>query len=185
MTTSNQLSPGMTINIDKKIFRVESCVKVSTTKGTPFIKTKLRDLLTEELIEKNFKLAQKIQEVSLVVHDLEYLYIEGKNFLFLDIGELENALVPPNVLGDKINYLKEGIRVKAFFYGNSIFSIELPQFLELMIIKTTSKEDKLSVANPTKTGVLETGAKIDVPLFVEVGDIVKVDTNLNEFIQRL
>ncbi|NGX32552.1 MAG: Elongation factor P [Candidatus Anoxychlamydiales bacterium] len=185
MPTSNQLSPGMTINIDKKIFRVESCVKVSTTKGTPFIKTKLRDLLTEELIEKNFKLAQKIQEVSLVVHDLEYLYIEGKNFLFLDIGELENALVPPNVLGDKINYLKEGIRVKAFFYGNSIFSIELPQFLELMIIKTTSKEDKLSVANPTKTGVLETGAKIDVPLFVEVGDIVKVDTNLNEFIQRL
>ncbi|NGX50045.1 MAG: Elongation factor P [Candidatus Anoxychlamydiales bacterium] len=185
MTTSNQLSPGMTINIDKKIFRVESCVKVSTTKGTPFIKTKLRDLLTEDLIEKNFKLAQKIQEVSLVVHDLEYLYIEGKNFLFLDIGELENALVPPNVLGDKINYLKEGIRVKAFFYGNSIFSIELPQFLELMIIKTSSKEDKLSVANPTKTGVLETGAKIDVPLFVEVGDIVKVDTNLNEFIQRL
>ncbi|HEU63900.1 MAG: Elongation factor P [Candidatus Anoxychlamydiales bacterium] len=185
MPTSNQLSPGMTINIDKKIFRVESCVKVSTAKGTPFIKTKLRDLSTEEVIEKNFKLAQKIQEVSLVVHDLEYLYIEGKNFLFLDIGELENALVPPNILADKINYLKEGIRVKAFFYGNSIFSIELPQFLELMVIKTTSKEDKLSVANPTKTAVLETGAKIDVPLFVEVGDIIKVDTNLNEFIQRL
>lgn len=185
MTTSNQLSPGMTINIDKKIFRVESCVKVSTTKGTPFIKTKLRDLLTEELIEKNFKLAQKIQEVSLVVHDLEYLYIEGESFLFLDIGELENALVPPNILGDKVNYLKEGIRVKAFFYGNSIFSIELPQFLELMVIKTASKENKLTVANPIKTAVLETGAKIDVPLFVEVGDIVKVDTNLNEFIQRL
>ncbi|NGX44081.1 MAG: Elongation factor P [Candidatus Anoxychlamydiales bacterium] len=185
MPTSNQLSPGMTINIDKKIFRVESCVKVSTAKGTPFIKTKLRDLLTEELIEKNFKLSQKLLEVSLVIHDLEYLYIEGKNFLFLDIGELENALVPPNILGDKINFLKEGIRVKAFFYGNSIFSIELPQFLELMVTKTTSKEDKLTVANPTKIAVLETGAKIDVPLFVEVGDIVKVDTNLNEFIQRL
>ncbi|NGX34133.1 MAG: Elongation factor P [Candidatus Anoxychlamydiales bacterium] len=185
MSTSNQLSPGMTINIDKKIYSVESCIKVSTAKGTPFIKTKLRDLLTEEIIEKNFKLSQKINEVSLVEHDLEYLYIEGKNFLFLDIGQLENALVPPNILADKINYLKEGIRIKALFYGNTIFSVELPQFLELMIIKTTSKEERLSVANPTKTAVLETGAKIEVPLFVEVGDIVKVDTNLNEFIQRL
>ncbi len=185
MPTSNQLSPGMTINIDKMIFRVESCVKIATAKGTPFIKTKLRDLLTEEVIEKNFKLGQKINEVSLVVHDLEYLYIEGKNYLFLDVGELENVLVPPNILADKINYLKEGIRLKAFFYGNSIFAVELPQFLELMVVKTLSTEDKLSVANTTKTAVLETGAKIDVPLFVEIGDIVKVDTNLNEFIQRL
>jgi len=175
----------MTINIDKKIYSVESCIKVSTTKGTPFIKTKLRDLLTEEIIEKNFKLAQKIQEVSLVEHDLEYLYIEGKNFLFLDIGLLENVLVPPNILADKVNYLKEGIKLKALFYGNSIFSVELPQFLELMVIKTTSKDERLSVSNPTKTAVLETGAKIEVPLFIEVGDIVKVDTNLNEFIQRL
>jgi len=185
MPLSNQLSPGMTINIDKKIYRVESCVKISVTKGTPFIKTKLRDLITEEVIEKNFKHGQIIQEVSLVEHDLEYLYIEGKNYLFLDVGQLENVLVAPNILQDKINYLKEGIRVKALFYGNSIFSVELPQFLELMVIKTTSMEDKLSVANTTKTAILETGAKIEVPLFVEVGDIVKVDTNLNEFIQRL
>ncbi len=185
MPTSNQLSPGMTINVDKKIYRVESCVKISTAKGTPFIKTKLRDLLTDKVIEKNFKIAQKIQEVSLVEHDLEYLYIEGKNYLFLDIGELENVLVPPNVLADKINYLKEGIRVKALFYGNSIFSIELPQFLELMVVKTTAKDEKLSVANTTKLAVLETGAKIEVPLFIEVGDIIKVDTSLNEFIQRL
>ncbi|NGX63848.1 MAG: Elongation factor P [Candidatus Anoxychlamydiales bacterium] len=185
MPASNQLSPGMTINIDKNIYRVESCVKISVTKGTPFIKTKLRDLITEEVIEKNFKQSQNIQEVSLVEHDLEYLYIEGKNYLFLDVGQLENVLVAPNILQDKINYLKEGIRVRALFYGNSIFSVELPQFLELMVIKTTSMEDKLSVANTTKTAILETGAKIEVPLFVEVGDIIKVDTNLNEFIQRL
>ena len=185
MPISNQLSPGMTININKKIYRVESCVKISVTKGTPVIKTKLRDLITEEVIEKNFKQSQNIQEVSLVEHDLEYLYIEGKNYLFLDVGRLENVLVAPNILQDKINYLKEGIRVRALFYGNSIFSVELPQFLELMVIKTTSMEDKLSVANTTKTAILETGAKIEVPLFVEVGDIIKVDTNLNEFIQRL
>ena len=75
MTLSNQLSPGMTINVNGKIYRVESCVKVSVTKGTPFIKTKLRNLVTEEVLEKNFKLGQKMQEVSLVEHFLEYLYV--------------------------------------------------------------------------------------------------------------
>jgi len=185
MPLSNQLSPGMTINISGKIYRIESCIKVSMTKGSPFIKAKLRNLMTEEVSERNFKLEQKIQEVSLVEHILEYLYIEGKDYLFLDVDNLAQVLVPSAILGDKINYLKEGIRVKSFFYGSSIFSIELPQFLELMVIKTKSAEDKLSVSNTTKEAILETGAKVEVPLFVEVGDIIKIDTNLNEFIQRV
>jgi elongation factor P len=185
MPLSNQLSPGMTINISGKIYRIESCIKVSVTKGTPFIKTKLRNLVTEEVIEKNFKIGQKLQEVSLIEHALEYLYLEGKNYLFLDIGNLEQVLVSPEILGEKINYLKEGIRVKALFYGKSIFSVELPQFLELMVIKTRSVEDKLTVSNSTKEAIVETGAKVEVPLFVEVGDIIKIDTNLNEFIQRV
>jgi len=185
MPSSNQLSPGITININGKIYRVESCIKMSVTRGTPFIKTKLRNLMTEEVIEKNFKQGQPIQEVSLVEHPLEYLYIEGKNYLFFDIGTLDQVLVPPSILSDKINYLKEGIRVSSLFYGKSIFSIELPQFLELMVIKTQSVEDKLKVSNSTKEAILETGAKIEVPLFVEVGDIIKVDTNLHEFIQRV
>ena len=84
MPASNQLSPGMTINIDKKIYRVESCVKISVTKGTPFIKTKLRDLITEEVIEKNFKQGQNVQEVSLVEHDLEAPHYG--TFLLREIG---------------------------------------------------------------------------------------------------
>lgn len=185
MSLSNQLQPGMTININGKIYRVESCAKMSVTKGSEFIKTKLRNLMTEEVIEKNFKADQKVSEVSLVEHLIEYLYIEGKNYLFLDIKNLEHVLVPSEILADKINYLKEGIRVKALFYGKSIFSIELPQYLELMVVKTAMPEDKLTVANTTKQAVLETGAKIEVPLFIEVGDIVKIDTTINEFIQRV
>ncbi|MFA6119216.1 MAG: elongation factor P [Parachlamydiales bacterium] len=185
MPPSNQMSPGMTININGKIYRIESCAKVSLAKGTPFIKAKLRNLMTEEVIEKNFKIDQKIQEVSLIEHTLEYLYLEGKNYLFLDIGSLEQVLVPADILADKINYLKEGIRVRALFYGDSIFSIELPQFLELMVIKTPSSEDKMTASNSTKEAVLETGAKVEVPLFIEVGDIIKIDTSLNQFIQRV
>ena len=110
MTTANQITPGMTLNIDGKIFRVESSVKVTVAKGTPFVKTKFRNLVTEEVIERNFKLDQMIQEVSLIERTLEFLYPEGKEYLFLDIGNLEQVLVPAPILAEKVNYLKEGIQ---------------------------------------------------------------------------
>lgn len=183
MTTANQITPGMTLNIDGKIFRVESSVKVTVAKGTPFVKTKLRNLITDETIEKNFKLDQTVQEVSLLERNLEFLYPEGKEYLFLDTGNLEQVLVPASILGDKIHFLKEGIQVKAMFYGETIFAIELPQFLEIMVVKTEAPD--LAQANSTKKAVLETGAKVDVPLFIESGDVIKVDTQTNDYIQRV
>lgn len=181
MTTANQITPGMTLNLEGKIYRVESSVKVSVPKGTPFVKTKLRNLINEEVIEKSFKLDQAVQEVSLIERNLEFLYPEGKEYLFLDIGNLEQVLVPSVILGDKVHYLKEGIQVKAMFYGDSIFGVELPQFLEIMIVKTEVPGPGASV----KKAVLETGAKLDVPLFIEGGDVIKVDTQVNEYIQRV
>jgi elongation factor P len=185
MTSSNQISPGMTITIEGKVYRIETSVKVAVTKGTPFIKTKLRDLMTDQIVEKNFKIGQEVTEVSLEESRLEFLYPEGKDFLFLDIDKLDQVLVPLKILGNKINYLKEGTEVKAMFYGDSIFSVELPQFLELMVIKTDASDKKLQVANNTKKATVETGAKIEVPQFIEVGDIIKVDTQTNEYIQRV
>ncbi|MDE3046010.1 MAG: elongation factor P [Verrucomicrobiota bacterium] len=184
MTTANQISPGMTLNIDGKIFRVESSLKVTVAKGNPFVKTKLRNLLTDETIERNFKLDQTVQEVSLVERALEFLYPEGKEFLFLDIGNLEQVLVPAHILGDKVHFLKEGTLVKAMFYGETIFGVELPQFLEIMVVKTEG-EGGPAGSNATKNAVLETGAKISVPLFIESGDVIKVDTQVNEYIQRV
>lgn len=185
MTTSNQLAPGMTLSLDGKIYRVESCVKVTVAKGVPFVKTKLKDLVSDELIEKNFKLNQPVQDVSLAERVLEYLYLEGKDYLFLDTSNLEQVLVPTQVIGEKVNYLKEGTELKAMFYGESIFSVELPQFLELMVVKTEISNAPAHVANATKIAILETGAKIEVPLFVESGDIIKVDTHTSEYIQRV
>ncbi|PIS00193.1 MAG: elongation factor P [Chlamydiae bacterium CG10_big_fil_rev_8_21_14_0_10_35_9] len=185
MTTTNQITPGMTLDMDGKIYRVESSVKVSVPKGSPIIKAKLRDLLTDQMIEKNFKLNQPIVEISLEEHQLEFLYPEKKSFLFLDIANLEQILVPGDILGDKINYLKEGIAVKAVLYKDKIFSLELPQFLELMVIKTESTEEAMAVSSSTKKATLETGANVDVPLFIETGDVIKVDTQSNEYIQRV
>lgn len=185
MSTTNQLTPGMTISLDGKIFRVESCVKVTVAKGTPFIKAKLKNLITDDTVEKNFKIGQAVQEVALSEKKLEYLYLEGKDYLFLDVGNLEQVLVPATIIGEKVNFLKEGIDIKAMSYGDSIFSVELPQFLELMVVKAESADGASPLSNGTKTAVLETGAKIEVPLFVETGDIVKVDTQTTEYIQRV
>ena len=109
MTTSNQIAPGMILSVESKIYRVESCVKVTVAKGVPFIKTKLKNLMTEDVVEKNFKLNQPVQDVSLTERKIEYLYLEGKDYLFLDTGSLEQVLVPAQVIGDKVNFLKEGI----------------------------------------------------------------------------
>ena len=185
MTMSNQLTPGMTLSLDGKVYRVESCVKVAATKGVPFVKTKLKDLMSEDVIEKNFKLNQPIQDAALTERRLEYLYIEGKNYLFLDVGNLEQVLVPAQIIGNKLNYLKEGIELKAMFYGESIFSVELPQFLELVVVKTEPGQSAAHVANATKIAILETGARVDVPMFIESGDVIKVDTQTNEFVQRV
>lgn len=184
MVLSSQISPGMTLSINQKLFRVESSVKVTVPKGTPFIKTKLRDLSTNKVIEKNFKVDQEVSEVSLAERTLEFLYIEGKDYLFIDIHNLEQVYVPISIVAEKANYLKEGIEVKASFFGDKVFSIELPQFLELMISKT-EEEKTAPLANATKVAILETGAKVEVPLFIEVGDIIKVDTKADEYIQRV
>src|SRR5438552_3060801 len=112
MTTSNQLSPGMTISIDGEIYRVESAVKVTVPKGVPFIKTKLKNLMNDDLVEKNFKLGQMVQDVNLAEKRLEFLYLEGKDYLFLDIGSLEEVVIPASVIGDKVNFLKEGIELR-------------------------------------------------------------------------
>jgi elongation factor P len=184
MVLSSQINPGMTLSINQKLYRVESSVKVTVPKGAPFIKTKLRDLTNNKVVEKNFKLDQEVDEVSLRERTLEFLYIEGKDYLFIDIHNLDQVYVPISIVAEKANYLKEGIEVKASFFGDKVFSIELPQFLELMISKT-EEEETVPRTNGTKIAILETGAKVEVPLFIEVGDIIKVDTKADEYIQRV
>lgn len=185
MITGNQISPGMILSIDGKMYKVESCVKVTVAEDNPFMKTTLKNLLTKEIIEKNFKLNQVVADAAPMERSLEYLYLEKENYLFLDIGSLEQVLVPSQIIGNKVNYLKEGTSLKAVFYGNTVFSIELPQFLELVVLKTEETESALKMTNSTKIALLETGAKIEVPVFIESGDIIKIDTQTNEYIQRV
>src|SRR5262249_4811804 len=146
------------------------------------IKTKLRDLDSSQVVEKNFKPNQEVEEVQLQERRLEFLYPEGKQYLFLDIGNLEQVSVPTAIIGNKVNYLKEGTEIKAEMYGTSIFAIELPQFLELMVIGIDTAAENVRGSTASKIAQLETGARLEVPPFIEVGDIIKVDTESEEYI---
>lgn len=185
MATQKMIAPGMTISLNSKLFRVESAVKVTVPKGTPFIKAKLRDLNSQEVTEKNFKPDQLVKDVSLIERKLEFLYLEGKAYLFLDTGNLDQVSIPQTIIADNVNYLKEGVELKASFYGDTVFGVELPQFLELMVAKIEAPKNVKGDRADVKVATLETGAKIDVPPFIEVGDIVKVDTKTHEYIQRV
>lgn len=185
MVSSNQLNPGMTVSINGKLFRVESSVKVTVPKGTPFIKVKLRDLTTDAVVEKNFKLNQSLKDVALAECTLEYLYLEGKDYLFLNTHTLEQVLVPAHIVAERANYLKEGVEIKAFTHEGTIFNVELPQFLELMVVKTEGHNKPAIASNATKKATLETGAQLEVPPFIESGDIIKVDTKTEEYVQRV
>lgn len=185
MANHKQLTPGMTISLNGKLYRVESCVKVTVPKGTPFIKTKLKDLESNQLIEKNFKPEQMVNDVSLVERNLEFLYPEGKGYLFLNLDTLEQVYVPEKIIEKKVNYLKEGIALKASFFGDTIFAVELPQFMELMVAKTENRKMIKQKGEAVKVATLETGAQIEIPPFIEVGDVIKVDTKTEEYIQRV
>ena len=182
MVSSQQLSPGTIIKIDDKAYQVESSVKVTVPKGTPFIKTKLKEIETGKVVEKNFKPNQNLEEISPSEKRLEYLYMEGKDYLFLDVDSFEQVLISDKVIKSNSSYLKEGVEVRAEFFGDIAHSVELPQFLELQVVEVILSE---SPSSENHLALLETGAKVSVPSFIDVGDKIKVDTRTDEYIQRV
>lgn len=185
MTESEEIIPGMTLSIDDKIYRVDSCLKVSVARGVPFMKTKLKDLKTEKITEKNFAIGQKVNIAKIHDTEIEFLYSEGKNYLFLDVKALENVFINQEVIESVVDFLKEGVLVQARFYGDKIFSVQLPQFLEFMVVKTEALDPSAPMSASNKMATLETGARLEVPMFIESGDVIKVDTEMKEYVQRV
>lgn len=186
--SGSQLTSGMVLALEEGLYCiVESSIKVAPAKGAAFIKAKLRDLRSGEIIERNFKPTQKLTEVTFEENGLEFLYLEGGNYCFLRVKDLQIVAIPAAIVGQKASYLKEGIEVTALIHEGEVLAIALPQFLELMIAEVVEEtnDEALSITQSTKMVALETGAELRVPAFIEVGDIIKVDTQSNEYIQRV
>lgn len=185
MISSSQLAPGMTISLNNELYLVESVTKVNISDKSSLIKAKLVCLFSQKSVEKNFKPNQSLDDVPLVQKNLEYLYPEGRQHLFLDINTLDQIKVPAKVIGDAVNFLKEGIQVMASFHNDQVLAIELPTYLEIMVSDIIESSEKKPVSDATKVAILETGAEVQVPLFIDVGDIIKIHTRTKEYVQRV
>jgi len=182
---SKPITTGMIISVTKKLYQVESCTKVSVAQKSPFIRAELRNIRTDEVIEKNFKVGQNVNGITLEDKKLEFLFFEDKGYLFLDIDTFDKVWIKPDDIGQQAAYLKEGIEVKSSFYGEEAVNIVFPQFLELMISQIESEEEDIFASDVMQKAVLETGAVVEVPQFIKVGDIIKIDTTSGEYIQRV
>ncbi|EPP35309.1 elongation factor P (EF-P) OB domain protein [Chlamydia ibidis] len=182
---SSQLSVGMFISTKDGLYKVVSVSKVTGNKGDSFIKASLKATDSDVIVERNFKIGQEIKEAQFEARNLEYLYPEGESYLFLDLGNYEKMYISKEIMKDNFLFLKAGVTVSAMVHEDVVFSVELPHFLELMVSKTDFPGDSLCLASGSKKALLETGVEVMVPPFVEIGDVIKIDTRTCEYIQRV
>lgn len=184
---ANELKRKMLIEVDGQPFSVVDVffATPSARGASTMVRTKLRHLITDAVLEKSFKTSEKFQEPDVVLTPASYLYSDGESFHFMDESSFEQFSMTEEQLGDDRLYLKEGISLHVRKYNNVPISVELPQFVELAVVSTELgiKGDTAS-GGTTKPATLETGLQIRVPLFIKEGDTVKVSTQTGEFAGR-
>lgn len=185
MVSTNELKNGMTIVIDKTLYIVTWFQHVKPGKGGAFVKTKLKNLKMGGVIDKTFRAGEELEKAYLEQKPMEYLYQDGESYWFMNTSNYEQHPFARKVVGEGIKFLKENTKVKVTYYKDKVVGIELPNFVELEVVETEPGFKGDTVTGGYKPATLETGAVLQVPLFVKVGDVLKVDTRAGEYIQRV
>jgi len=181
----NQLRSGLTMALENNVFMIISVDHVKPGKGSAFARTKLRNLRLGTVIERTFKSNERIQEAFIEEKKLQYSYKSGHFYHFLNQETFEDLTIEEDHLGDSVKFLQDNIMVSAYFYNNELLNISLPTFIQAKITHTEPGFKGDTAKSSGKPATIETGATIQVPLFVNVGDIVKVDTRTGEYIGRV
>lgn len=185
MATTADIKKGIVINLEGQLFTIVDFLHVKPGKGGAFVRTTLKNVVTGRVIDKTFRSGEEIDIVKLDERQMQFLYQEEGNFHFMDQETFEQVAVPADVIGDKALFLKEGETVKVFFYDERPILIELPYFIEYTVVECEPGIKGDTVSNVMKPAKIETGAIIQVPLFVEEGDRIRVDTRVGEYIERV
>jgi len=175
----------LTILIDGCVHQIIECQHVKPGKGAAFVRTKLRNLKNNVIIERTFKGDEKIEEAFVEEKKLQYLYPKDKIHYFMDQETFEELGLSEDVLKDKVLFLKDNLEVTAFLYEKEILTINLPNFINFKVVYTEAGIKGDTVKLGTKSATIESGAVIQVPLFIETGDIIKVDTRSKEYVERI
>lgn len=183
--STNELRNGLTLELDKGLFTVVEFQHVKPGKGGAFVRTKLRNARTGAVIERTFNAGVRVEQAIIDRRDMQFLYREGDDYVFMDTDTYEQINVNPKTLGDAADYLIESATAQIALYGTEIVGVEIAASAELTIARTEPGIQGDRVSGARKPATLETGKVVQVPLFVNIGDRIKVDTRTGDYVTRV
>jgi elongation factor P len=185
MIDSGELRKGLTIELEGKLYQVIGYHHLKLGRGSAQIRLKLRDIRSGHNIERSFQASEKFSRARLDYRTMQYLYNDGDSYYFMDEETFEQTPIDASQLGDTLNYLKEGMSLEVSSYKGKLVGVELPITVELRVVETGPgfKGDTATAGN--KPAKLETGITIQVPMFINKGDVIKVDTRTGEYLERV
>ena len=184
MISAGDFRNGITIEIDSNIFQIIEFQHVKPGKGAAFVRTKLKNVITGGVVEKTFRPTEKVEEAHIEKKNMEYSYNDGDLYYFMDQETFELVPIGKDQLTDNFKFVKENMICKILSYKGNVFGIEPPTFVELQVTATEPGFKGDTATNATKPATLETGAEIRVPLFVNEGDMLRIDTRTGEYMER-
>ncbi len=184
MASTNDLKNGMTLNLEGQLWNVVEFQHVKPGKGPAFVRTKLKNVLSGKVVDKTFNAGIKVDVATVDKREMQYLYREGDDFVFMDTADYDQPRIPSEVVGDAANYLLEEQMVTIAFNEGTPLYVDMPAAVELVIAQTDPGLQGDRSTGGTKPATLETGATIQVPLFITTGEKVKVDTRSGAYLGR-
>jgi len=185
MISAGEIRKGTTFEDNGQVFTVIEFLHVKPGKGAAFVRTKLRNVITGGVTDTTFNPTAKLQEAVIERKEMQYLYSDGELYYFMDQETFEQIPLNYEKVEDAIKYLKENMFAIIKFYKGEAFSVEAPNFVELMITETDPGVKGNTATNVLKPATLETGAVVPVPIFVNAGEVIKVDTRTGEYMSRV
>lgn len=185
MITAGDFRNGMTFEYDSNVCQVVEFQHVKPGKGAAFVRTKFKNVITGAVVEKSFNPTEKFEKAMIERRDMEYLYNDGDLYYFMDPETYEQVPLSSDQLGDALKFVKENMSVKFCSFKGNVFSIEPPTFVELEVAQTEPGVKGNTATNVTKPATLETGAVVTVPMFINDGDKIRVDTRTGEYMERV
>ena len=185
MFSTADFKRGLKIEMEGAPYSIVEFQHVKPGKGGAFVRTKLKNLVTGGVVEKTFRSGEKVGKPDLEEKNMQYLYAEGTDYHFMDNDTYEQTFITADQLGDSKDFLQENIIIDVLFYQGKPIGVELPIFVELEITKSEPGVKGDTASGGTKPAIVETGATIQVPLFLNEGDKIKIDTRTGEYIERV
>jgi elongation factor P len=184
MISAGDFRNGITFEMDGNVVQIIEFQHVKPGKGAAFVRTKFKNVITGSVVERSFNPSEKFPTAFVERKDMQYLYSEDNLYHFMDNESYEQITINKSTLGDNFAFVKENMEVKVLSYKGNVFGVEPPNFVELAITETDPGFKGDTATNATKPAILETGAEVKVPLFIEEGDVIRIDTRTGEYMER-